>query len=398
MKRFIFFLTIMLGNYLFFSCGNRENEDIESGEQQVEVPPSLKPGKDSVSIIRLNEKEVEELNIQTAAVTGNVQDYIISAPGVVFQAPEHSSVISVPINGQISQIFKREGDWVNKNEVLFNIQSLEFGSLVSEYLQAYAEEQYQTDNLQRTQQLVKERISSTSEMEQAKAEYQRAYVSAKAAYSKLKAIGVTDLEINSFTESGNINPILKIRSPISGRVQQNFVELGQSVNALETLSRILDTREVLIRGYLNPNDARMVKSGDSVTVIRREETSRQIKNIVASVNPGLDESSKSVVVNIYTPTQNGWPKPGENVHLDILTSSELKILMIPITAITYDGNDAIVFVNTGNNTFEKRMITIDKIHDDKVFVENGLSEGERIAVSQVFSLKALSRMDISSEK
>lgn len=396
MKRFIFFLLIITINYLFFNCKGPVENNLS--EEHVEVPPSLQSEMDSVSMVRLNAKEIDELKIQTYAVTGNIQDYELSAPGVVFPSPEYSSIISSPINGQISQINKREGEWVRKGEVLFNIQSLEFGSMVSDYLSAFAEEQYQTNNLERIQQLVKETISSASELEQAKAEYQRAVVSAKAAYSKLKAIGVSDMEIKSFTESENINPILKIRSPISGIIQQNFVELGQSINALENLSRVLDTRKVLIRGYLNPNDARRVKQGDPVTISKREEKDLIIMGTVASVNPGLDENSKSVIVNIYTSTEDGWPKPGENVHLDIKTSSEIEIIIIPIGAITYDGNDAIVFVEKSNNIFEKRKIVIDRLHDDKVFVKSGLSKGEKIAISQVFSLKALSRMDLNSEE
>lgn len=396
MNRIVFFLPIIISGILFFNC--KGPGDTEVSPDITEVPPSLRSGQESVSLIHLSEREIEELKIQTKAVTGDVQNYELSAPAVVFPSPEHSSIISSPINGQISRIYKREGEWVLPGEVLFNIQSLEFGSLVSDYLSAYAEEQYQTDNLERIRQLVEETISSASELEQARAEYQRAVVSAKATYSKLTAIGVTDSEIRSFTESESIEPVFKIRSPISGTIQQNFVELGQSVNALENLSRVLDTREVLVRGYLNPNDARMVKPGDLVTISKREERELLIENTVASVNPGLDESSKSVIVNIYASSENGWPKPGENVQLNIKTTSEADLIIIPIEAITYDGNDPVVFVEKGDNVFEMRKIAIDRLTDDKVFVEKGLSVGEKIAVSQVFSLKALSRMDLNSEE
>lgn len=396
MKRFIFILIPIISTILLYNCKGPGGENIT--KEQTEVPPSLRSSKDSISFVHLSEKEVDELKIQTLAVTGDIQDYAISAPGVVFPAPDYSSIISSPINGQISQIQKREGEWVSKGEVLFSIQSLEFGSLVSEYLLAFAEEQYQSNYLERIQQLVKETISSASELEQAKAEYERAVVSAKAAYSKLRAIGVSDAEIKSFTESGDIDPILRIRSPISGIIQQNFVELGQSINALENLSRVLDTRQVLVRGYLNPKDASIVKQGDKVTINKREEKDLSLAAKVASINPGLDDNSKSVVINIYTPTVKGWPKPGENVHLDILTSSDMEIMVIPIKAITYDGNEAIVFVKKEDKLYEKRTIIIDRIHDDKVFVEKGLSDGEAIAVSQIFSLKALSRMDLNSEE
>ena len=72
--------------------------------------------------------------------------------------------------------------------------------------------------------------------------------------------------------------MLKISSPIDGVIEKNFVELGQSVNALENLSRVLDTRDVLIRGYLSPDDARMISNGDSVSVSKREKENSSLKS------------------------------------------------------------------------------------------------------------------------
>ena len=116
------------------------------------------------------------------------------------------------------------------------------------------------------------------------------------------------------------------------------------------------------------------------------------------MNPGLDENNRSVVANILVPTLNGWPKPGENVRLDIVTSSKKEIIAMPVEALTYDGNAAIVFVGKGNGVFEKRHINVSEIKDKYVFVKSGLSNGEEIAVSKVFSLKALSRFDVISEE
>jgi cobalt-zinc-cadmium efflux system membrane fusion protein len=295
-------------------------------------------------------------------------------------------------------VYKYEGSWVRKGEVLFEIQSLEFGNLVSEYLQAFAEERFQTNRLGRLKQLVEETITSASELERATAEYDRALTSSRAAYSKLKAVGVSDEEIKSFTGAENIDPVLKIYSPIDGVIEKNFVELGQSVNALENLSRVLDTREVLIRAYLSPDDARLITVGDSVSVSKREKQENLLNAAITSINPGLDENSRSVIANIIVPTSGGWPKPGENVRLSITTSSQKEIVAIPVEALVYDGNQAVVFVKKGNGTYEKRPIDVSEIRDQFVFVNNGLTDGEDVAVSNVFSLKALSRFDIIAEE
>lgn len=389
----IFSCVILFAAFLLlFSCQSGKSPEID--ESQNELPPSLLPASKAISLVRLSEKEQNELNVETVKVNAGFIDYSVSAPGVVFSAPEHASAISTPINGQVSRINKYEGDRVRKGELLFQIQSFEFGNMVSDYLQAYAEEQFQTNRLNRLKQLVKETISSESELERAEAEYQRAVVSTKAAYSKLKAVGVADHEIKQFVQATEFEPELKIYSPIEGVVEQIFVEQGQSVNALEKLSRVLDTRVVLIRGYHSPDDARLMNAGDSVIISKRENQEILLKGIISSMNPGLDENSRSVVSNILVETVNGWPKPGENVRLDVVISSQKQIIAIPIESLTYDGNQPVVFVQRETGVFEKRSIDVAEIRDKFVFLNSGLTNGEVIAVTKVFSLKALSRFDI----
>jgi len=380
-----------------FSCGSGDKEN-EKSAGQTDLPPSLNAEPAKVNLVQLSEKVQNELKIETTVVTNNFIDYSVVAPGVVFQAPNHASIISTPIDGQIHEVYKYEGSWVRKGEVIFEIQSLEFGNLVSEYLQAYAEERFQTTRFARLKQLVEETITSASELERATAEYDRAITSSRAAYSRLKAVGVSDKEIKAFAETENIDPVLKIYSPIDGVIEKNFVELGQSVNALENLSRVLDTREVLIRAYLSPDDARLINVGDSVSVAKRENQEVMLNAQITSINPGLDESSRSVIANIVVSTTDGWPKPGENVRLSVVTSSQKEIIAIPVEALTYDGNQAVVFVKKGNGIYEKRPIDVSELRDKFVFINSGLANAEEVAVSNVFSLKALSRFDIISEE
>lgn len=378
------------------SC-NREKAAVNI-HQDVGLPPSLTAGKEDPGLIVLSEKEQAELSIELFMVDSKLQDYLVSAPGEVFAAPNHVSVISTPIDGQISSIRKFEGNWVKKGEELFQIRSFEFGNMVSDYLQAFAEEKFQTNRLSRLKQLVEETISSASELEKATAEYQRAVISTKAAYSKLKAVGVSDEEISFFTEASVFEPLLRINSPIDGIIEKNFVELGQSVNALENLSRVLDTREVLVRGFHSPDDARLISAGDSVFISKRESGEYMVKSVIASLNPGLDENTRSVISNIIVPTVSGWPKPGEQARVEVFTSTKMEIIAIPSGCLSYDGNQAVVFVLKDKGIWEQRPIEVSEIRDNLVFVKQGLTGGEQVASSHVFSLKALSRFDRIAEE
>lgn len=395
-KKYLMAILFLGFPLTWISCSGG-GDKVTTGEVQ-ETPPSISGQAEGKLIVRLTDKEKTELNIQTARVSSSIQQYTLQAPGVVFPAPNHVSIISTPVDGQISAIMVHEGQMVRKGQELFKMESLVFGNLVAEYLQAIAEEKFQTSRLERLKQLVEQTISSRSELERAMSDYQRATAASISAYAKLKAIGVPDHEIEAFSNAEQIDPSLKIHASISGSFDQRMVDLGQSVNALEKLGRIIDLEQVLIKGYLSPADARFVNPGDSVTIAQREGSSLSLKARISSVNPGLDEDNRSVVVNIEIVPENNWPRPGENVRLQISTSSVGEVFAVPLQAVTYDGNQAIVFVKIDGNTYEKRAVDVSEIRDRFAIAQHGISDNEELAVSQVFSLKALSRYELIAEE
>lgn len=378
------------------ACGNQATPE-QKDTAKSDTPPSISGAK-AADLIKLTEKEQAELKIQTQPVSSAVQNYRISVPGVAFPAPNHVSIISTPINGRISKIEIQEGQAVRTGQELFCIESLEFGNMVSEYLQAVSEETFQSSRLQRLEQLVEQTISSKSELDRARSDFQRAKTAVIASVSKLKAIGVSDKEITAFKTAESIDPTLKVQSPINGILDQRSVELGQSVNALQNLARVLDISHVLVRGYVSPEDARFINPGDSVSIFRRQNDSFAMQALVTSINPGLDENNRSVIVNVLLPTANNWPKPGENLHLAIQTSSRTEVITVPMDALTYEGNDPVVFVQKSELIFEKRKVEVPEFRGKYAVVRKGLDKNERIAVSQIFSLKALSRFDKISEE
>ena len=395
-KPIIISSLLLISLLLILSCGTK-TQTPQQESTGLDAPPSVSKVKPE-NLVKLSAKELAELKIQTISVTSSMQKYSIAAPGVVFPAPNHISIISTPIDGRISKILVQEGETVKMGQELFRIESLEFGNMVSEYLQAVSEETFQTSRFQRLEQLVEQTISSKSELDRARSDYQRAKTSVIAAISKLKAIGVPDNEINAFKTAESIDPTLKIHSPINGIMDQRSVELGQSVNALQMLARVLDMSHVLVRGYVSPEDAQYIVAGDSVKISRRQNDAFAMKAEVSSINPGLDENNRSVIVNVLLATNQNWPKPGENLHLSILTSAPVEVITIPMEALTYEGNDPIVFVQHSETEFEKRKVEVPEFRDKYAVVKKGLEKNEKIAVTQVFSLKALSRFDKIAEE
>jgi cobalt-zinc-cadmium efflux system membrane fusion protein len=231
-----------------------------------------------------------------------------------------------------------------------------------------------------------------------RADHIRAQASQNAAYAKLKTVGVSDIEIDALRSTDRINPRLKIHSPISGVIDSHKVELGQAVAGNETLATVISLDQVLVKAYLSPEDGTLVNPGDSISIHHRLLNEEPLRAVVSTINPGLDETNRSVVINILMSQKTGLLKPGDNVRVEITTTSPIEIITVTMDAVTYDGNDPVVFIRVADNTFEMRKLSIKEIVNGFAVVTNGLKAGDQVATGQVFSLKALSRFKLISEE
>lgn len=389
-RDFLFLIVLMTLSVFILSCGS---DDIKKEDMQnIEVPPSIS-GKtnNSVKYISLSQAQIDELKIKTIGIDKKITSHNLSVPGFVFPAPDNISVISAPLDGRVAKIYAHEGEKVRKGQTLLELESIEYGNLVAEYLQADADKIYQENKLNRIKLLVDKKISSKSDLDKAEAEFTRSNAALRAAYSKLKAVGTTESAINNFTNSSSINQNLKIIAPIDGTIDQHLIDLGQSVIAYDKMLSIIDLSKVLIRGYVSPEDGPYLNAGNKVKVYQKNNVLNFVEGNISTINPALDEANKSIVVNAVLNTKNNWPKPGENLKVAITIVSPEPVISIPLNAIAYDADNSVVFVKVDKNRFEQRPVIIKKIYEQSAIISAGLYEEEEIAVNQIFSLKALLR-------
>lgn len=383
----LFLLVIVL----IISCSENEEFKIDEVES---TPPSLENSEKQISLINISDKQLTELNLKYLKIIPAIEKFSVIAPGTVVPAPDEYSIISAPISGRILKIYAHEGEYVKKGQILAELQSLEFANLISAYIRANAQTDYLKQQVDRLEKLTEKKISPEAELEKFKSEYRKSVAEKRAAYSNLKSTGLSEAEINTFINSDKDEVVFKIKSPINGKINDHLIEHGQSVQMYDKMMDIINETKVLIKTYLAPNDAQLINPGDSVkSITQKDNSNKRISAVVKSVNPALDIENKSVIANVYAHTKNGWPKPGENVRIKIQVKTNKPVISIPMDAIVYEGNQAVIFVKKDNNTFEKRQIVLSRTTEEKAFVVEGLSENDEVVINQLFSLKALSKFN-----
>lgn len=387
---------IVIGLFLtLIGCGS----DTPDNQAQVDpgTPPSLHAERDR-PVVQLTERQAADLNIRHHTVQRERIRFEINAPGRVYGAPERISVVSSPINGRVSKIYAHEGERVEAGDPLLDLESLEFANLVGDYLEASAEVTYQEQQVDRLQVLSDERITPQRTLERAQADLRRAKTRQSASMARLRAVGISPEAMQSwdpFTSEPDAE--LTLYAPISGVMNQHLIDLGEAVNAYDKLLDIIDNREVLVRGYVSPSDAMFVRAGTPVVIAARTDAeasdTKRIEGTVTTVNPALDEQNRSIVLNTILPTRDGWPIVGESVRMSYAAEPNDSTFNIPLSAVQFDEQDAAVFVRRAPLQYEKRIVEISRMTQDRAVISGGLQPGEEIAISQVFSLKALERFE-----
>lgn len=331
-------------------------------------------------------------------VSEAASSYSIPLPGTVEAAPGHVAQVSAPISGRVASVHAHEGDIVRAGDTLLELESLEYANLVANYAEARAEETYAEQQAERLKTLVQEGISPQRMLEKAVADLERARATTRASMARLRALGLSDQSIQPNTLNASASDqLLPIVAPIDGIIEFHGVELGQSVLAYSQMLRIVDNSNVLIKGFVPPDDAADLRVGTTVNVVESGGLTRFLETHIASINPSVDAVSRSVVVNIVSPTEGGWPRIGQTVQLVIEASSAEPVLSIPLSAVVYDGASATVYVQQPDGEFAARSISVVRTNPESVIVGSGLSAGEVVAISNVFSLKALDRLSQYAE-
>jgi cobalt-zinc-cadmium efflux system membrane fusion protein len=396
-KHSILTLLPLLIGFLLMAAGCGSNSDTGESEVDPGTPPSLRSSQGE-QIVELTEQQAEDLNIQHYTVRREQVSFEINAPGRVYGAPERISVVSSPINGRVSNIYAHEGERVEAGDPLLDLESLEFANLVGDYLESAAEVTYQQQQVERLQVLAEEGITPQRTLERTQADLRRAKTRQSASVARLRAVGISQSEIQNwdpFTSEPEAE--LTLYAPISGVLNQHLIDLGEAVNAYDKLLDIIDNREVLVRGFVSPADAEFVRAGTPVVITERtDDGTRVVKRVVGTVttvNPALDEENRSIVLNTILPTIDGWPIVGQSVRMKYDAQPLDSNFTIPLSAVQFEEQDAAVFVRQSPRQYVKRVVQVERMTNDRAVIGSGLQPGEEIAITQVFSLKALERFE-----
>jgi HlyD family secretion protein len=232
--------------------------------------------------------------------------------------PEKEVKISPDVSGEIVELTIKEGDNVQKGQLLLRIKPDTYISQRDRSLAAISsakarlaqsEAQYTQAELSfnRSKQLFEEQTISQAEYEQAEASY-------TVAKSEVDAARFSVISAEASVKEANENLIkTSIYAPMSGTVSMLLVELGERVAGTNLMAgtellRVADLSRMEAQVEVNENDIVRVHLGDTAII---------------EVDAYLDQKFRGVVTEIANSAKT------TGVSADQVTNFDVKILVLP---------------------------------------------------------------------
>jgi membrane fusion protein, heavy metal efflux system len=342
------------------------------------------------AIVTLTDNQIEIAGIKLAPVQDGTLAHRIIVPGTIVPHADRIARVSVKLSATVAELRKKLGDNVIKDEVVAVLESREVAGAKSEYLAARLTSDLNKDLYDRDKILWDRHVIAEQIVLRSRNAAAQARTNLDIARQKLLALGVTEKEIATLQEQPESGlRRQEVRAPMSGRVVDRKVDLGAAVgrDSLETeLFTIADLDRVWIELAIGPSYLPLVREGQTVSVAAHGLAYRAVGKIVF-IGPMVDRETHSARVVAEIANRDGNWRPGSLVRCTVAIKERSAPLAVPASAVQSIGKMRVVFVRTQDG-FERRPITLGD-GDDRLFeVLAGVREGETIAVSNTFVLKA----------
>jgi len=313
--------------------------------------------------------EVERLvNVKTSpAEKKRVQPYL-ETTGTL--KAEEEVTVSSEVDGIVRKITVEEGSRIQQGMLLAAVNDIDYGLEYKKSEAALKQSQASLANARaefsRKHSLYEEELITRQQFDDvstklalAQAEMERARAALGASREKLART--------------------KIYSPLTGAVKEKKISVGDYVRNGTPLFALIKIDSLKLNFTISEKDAAALKIGQEVVFTVDAFAGQKFKGRVSLLYPNVEERTRTLQAEAVIPNADHLLKPGYFARTQIFTQEAREAVVIPVTALLYDGPTIRVFVVNDKKAHE-RIIKIGNKYGEDVEVLEGLQEKEQVVV------------------
>jgi membrane fusion protein (multidrug efflux system) len=344
---------------LLAACSAATPEDDKKGrlealkKQQLSLSKEIKILEEQIAKENPDAKKAKAKEVTVAVLKARDFDHYVQTQGHV--ESENNIMVSAKTMGVVERVLVTEGQQVSKGQILAQIDN----SLVRTSI----------ESMQSQLELAKTVYTRQKNLWDQKIGTEVQYLQAKTNKESLEK------QLASLQEQNNMT---RIKSPISGTVDQIMVKVGENISPGMPAARVINTNDLKLVANVSEAYVTNVKKGNKA-LITIPELKKEIEGTVSFVGRNIDQLSRTFTVEINLKSQADL-RPNMTATVKVIFTTEKDAMVVPINIIQTVNDQKIVYVaeKQGNQTVaRKKVVTVDGVYSNQAQVE-GLKDGDQI--------------------
>ncbi len=355
---------------------------VACGDKKTETKEAPKPAGEA-NVVRLSPSAAQSAGIAIETVSTSTLTATSHFTGAVEPDQQQLQQVTALTNGRVEQVFAKLGDAVRARSVLATISSPEVAEMHGKLLEAEAHLNLTEANLRRTKRLADLGAAAGKDLAAATAEAETARFDVNHLRDALRILG-------ALPENGQHNiSTVRLVAPIGGVITERMVNPGSGIESGKPLFTIANLSNVWVIASVPEAQIATLRTGAQADVRAASLGNDVVRGTVTYIDPALNEATRAARVRIEVRNPNGRLKVGTFVDATIASASGgHQALTVADDAVQRVNEKDVVFVQTADNTFAARSVTLGERIDGRRIVTAGLTAGERVATKGSFTLKS----------
>ncbi|MGI8785980.1 MAG: efflux RND transporter periplasmic adaptor subunit [Acidobacteriota bacterium] len=357
-------------------CNRQQTEAAEAPPAKIEHPVK----ESELTTIVLTPEAEKRLGIAVVTVEFKEVGKTRTLAGEAIVPPGASIIVSAPLAGRLAAPGGRSviaGSWVQQGQPVFVLHPLlaPARNLDTEAERDVASARARLDaaraQLQRAEQLLRDRAGSVRSVEDATQQVAVAEAELKAAQARVDDLRRSPVEAQS---------VLSIRAPQAGLLRAMHAAAGETVASGAPLFEAVRLNPLWVKVPVYVGELRSVSPRSALIypwgVVPGGRT-RAARAVAAP--PSADPLAETADYFFELPNSDGLFRPGQKVGVTLNASEKESSLVIPWSAVVQDiEGGAWVYEQRAPHTFARRRVEVRRVVGSDAVLSRGLARGAKI--------------------
>tara|TARA_R110000868_G_scaffold6454_3_gene36619 strand:- start:16673 stop:17887 length:1215 start_codon:yes stop_codon:yes gene_type:complete len=314
--------------------------------------------------ISLSDQQLKLGNISTAIISESQSNLEGSYTGVLTINQEKIRSISARAMGRIEKLyFKTEGDYVQKNQAVYQLYSEPIAIAKQDYVTAYRQLSMPGDFGKNAKNML------------------------DAAKQKLLFYGLSNAQIEVIKKTNEVSPYTTFYSTYSGTVSEIVATEGSYVMEGATIVKLADLNSLWLETQVNVNYAKSLRLGQTATISFADYPTKSVKSVISFINPEINPDSRLLLIRMEVLNPNMFLKPGMQANAQLIQSN-LKGIFIPVDAVIWDENATFIWVEKSHGVFENVMVETGVESDGMIEIKSVIDPNKKVVITGAYAINS----------